>query len=40
MKLNKNFKQTRKSKLIYLTLKQTLLKIMGLIVLWGKKNHK
>lgn len=36
-KLNKNFKQSRKTKLIYQMLKQTLLKIMGLIVLWGKK---
>jgi hypothetical protein len=37
LKLNKNFKQTRKTKLIYLMLKQTLLKFMGLIVPWGKK---
>jgi len=36
-KLNGNFKQTRKTKLIYPMLKQTILKIMGLIVLWGKK---
>lgn len=36
-KLNKNCKQTRETKLIYLMLKQTILKIMGLIMLWGKK---
>lgn len=33
-KLNKNFKQKKKTKLIYLMLKQTILKIMG------QKNHK
>jgi hypothetical protein len=33
----KTLKQTKKTKLIYLMLKQTILKIMELIVLWGKK---